>query len=1391
MPSEALSPRLRLWAPVGDEPTQGFGVEDGDWYRHVLAPEVKRLDELVDVPCLFLLGEPGMGKSTSLRAEVDRLRENPMPGCLIHSADLAEVSSDAGLDHLFSQPTFERWREGEGTLHLFLDSYDESLRRYPTLKARLLATLRNQPLHRLRLRVACRAGDFPGHLPADIQGIWPSPSDDAPIEMRTCLLQPLSRSAVYAWADTSAVDSAAFVAEVERHNARSFAARPISLRPLIAQYRSGQFPESEVALFDGSTRSLCREVHPDRRAEATLSEDERVAVAERIAVLTTLAGNDRVWTGDRTQIPDGAMPLAHVVGGQDDVGGITVVVDYSAVQETLATALFTVLGPDLLGWSQQVYREFLAARFFARRLHRKEAAVQFLEHPGRAGLARRAIAPQLAETAAWLAAMDDGIACWIAEYDPGVLLRGRHHIPASLRQRLVDWWFIEERQGRTVEVRRTETQLRDGLSHPNLAGQISNLLTDRNAALRARALACELAEIMQVNALASTLVALALSEDESYDVRGRAVRALRGIGTPSHRATLRPLLGSLDGDTGPAHRFRAYLLGTLWPEQISAADVLKTLAAHKVDLADEYASLVEYRFVQSLQDADITEAITWITDTASEPLGPLEHLISEIVEAAAKRIDNDDVRNVLAGAMVTRIRHHAYFVSEQQRVIQDAFLQNPDEVRLRLADDIAAQFRPDDDPFEVDRWIAELQLPHSAVLERLTETDDPVADLWVRALRADPRTWQSPECPPLIRGAIALMATDSDVRRRLEDLEQQVLEAASKSHQADSADGAASGSRYSRQRTIVEELKDANENPATAWLNLCDALNMDETTGTWVRESILSTTPGWQEASAATREELVALARKFLTVVPEEHPDARRRNAVQSAGFMATLLLADTAPAELSSLSGDEWVFWLHGILVDGSGMADQAPLQRLLSRAYAAFPERIRSEVHRLLGDEERPWVTTGVIRALDVIFDSAVVGTLLTVLEDATAPLSIRTAVLTTLLRHGESRAVDIALTWTERTDSPDEAVTAARSLLLHGGQDAVQRLLPALHANWELAQRSILEVAVQSWHLFPLQDFPPALLADLYLLAVDLYPPADDPPEPLGYMREISGREQVVQWRDRTLGQLVRDSSWEAVAKLEEISEHRPDLALPRHLWHEAEQAALLRSWTELSDPRTALQVIEDQRRRVIRSADQLLDLIVEALGRLQDQLIRSGGAADLWSEWPDDSRRLNYRPKYELSISDYVKRFLDRDLQQYTISSNREVENRPGNETDILVTYVDRDVRGREVRRYHAVIEVKGAWHAELLTAMETQLANRYLVDYETDRGIYLVGWFRCDLWDSRDRSRRTKPSGYSLLSLSEELRGQATRLSTDARRVEAVVLDAALRLTPRQFGVRFG
>ncbi len=46
----------------------------------------------------------------------------------------------------------------------------------------------------------------------------------------------------------------------------------------------------------------------------------------------------------------------------------------------------------------------------------------------------------------------------------------------------------------------------------------------------------------------------------------------------------------------------------------------------------------------------------------------------------------------------------------------------------------------------------------------------------------------------------------------------------------------------------------------------------------------------------------------------------------------------------------------------------------------------------------------------------------------------------------------------------------------------------------------------------------------------------------------------------------------------------------------------------------------------------------------------------------------------------------------------------------------------------------MIEVKGSWHEEVLTAVGTHLVERYLREHAgIRRSVYLVGDFTCDAW----------------------------------------------------------
>jgi hypothetical protein len=127
-------------------------------------------------------------------------------------------------------------------------------------------------------------------------------------------------------------------------------------------------------------------------------------------------------------------------------------------------------------------------------------------------------------------------------------------------------------------------------------------------------------------------------------------------------------------------------------------------------------------------------------------------------------------------------------------------------------------------------------------------------------------------------------------------------------------------------------------------------------------------------------------------------------------------------------------------------------------------------------------------------------------------------------------------------------------------------------------------------------------------------------------------------------------------------------------------------------------------------------------------------------------------------------------------------NREVQIRQGQQTDIHIDAVVPGDQGQAAGAVSAIIEVKGCWHHDLDTAMETQLVGRYLKDNHCPNGLYLVGWFKCDRWSAGDDRKNDVPS-YPLSEACTRFADQAERLQGAAAVpglvVRSVVLNTSL------------
>src|SRR4051812_31024585 len=358
-----------------------------------------------------------MGKSHAMGAAKDAVS--------VDRSLLIELGKQAGVDELsrrlFKASAFRAWQKGEGVLHLFLDALDEGRLQIETLHHFLAAELRELPVsdrHRLKLRVSCRTADWPTAFGEDLKELW---SDEG---AGVYQLAPLRQADVKEAASQENISPEEFLNEVIQREVGPLAARPVTLKMLLDIYREEKsLPERQIDLYERGCLRLCDESNRDRRQRGRgwLEAPGRLEVASRIAGMM-IFGNRRLIQRDSLENPrNGEISIRELAGGNESVQGRNIPVGEGAVADAIRfSALFVGAGEELSTWAHQTYSEFLAARYLVRHGIASEKILDLISHPEDP---ERKIAPQLHETAAWLAGMNSDIFEGILEREPEVLLR--------------------------------------------------------------------------------------------------------------------------------------------------------------------------------------------------------------------------------------------------------------------------------------------------------------------------------------------------------------------------------------------------------------------------------------------------------------------------------------------------------------------------------------------------------------------------------------------------------------------------------------------------------------------------------------------------------------------------------------------------------------------------------------------------------------------------------------------------------------------------------------------------------------------------------------------------------------------------------------------------------
>jgi hypothetical protein len=257
-------------------------------------------------------------------------------------------------------------------------------------------------------------------------------------------------------------------------------------------------------------------------------------------------------------------------------------------------------------------------------------------------------------------------------------------------------------------------------------------------------------------------------------------------------------------------------------------------------------------------------------------------------------------------------------------------------------------------------------------------------------------------------------------------------------------------------------------------------------------------------------------------------------------------------------------------------------------------------------------------------------------------------------------------------------------------------------------------------------------PEKLAQSVELLYQLFPPAANE-QKSGY---VTPRQAVADYRRLMLDTLTAcldPKAGEELLRLAKVfSDHEIEF---RWRYQDHLKARRSQLWQPPS-PVDLMVVLTRPDARLVMNDNDLLEIVQESLERIEQYYTKKElpAAERMWLWQKEGHHRTSFEPKDEETLSDELARRLTDDIgTKAGIVVGREVQIQRGMKTDLLIKAIYPESGDIPGGISTVVIEAKGCWNRRVKEDLEDQLVQKYLLPHDFAFGIYVVGWFICDVW----------------------------------------------------------
>ncbi|HVR10219.1 MAG TPA: hypothetical protein VMW75_19385 [Thermoanaerobaculia bacterium] len=1337
-------------------------------------------DQLLARPCTLVLAPPWVGKSYTARQIVNSLTpleesDRPSQPRFLEFTDLeARI-----LGQPLAPSWWREWSRSRRTATWIYDALEEGQRREASLcpaLVRLLEELAPKARQRLRLLAFAREGDLRQVYPQlearlrDLYGNDFLVAELLPLDLDNA--RELIRQQGGSDADWRQV-----LDLIESSQLQRVAGYPAVLSFLYKQRGSAALSVREV--WQGVLQQLLAEHHYHPQPQPFDSEPERrFAAAARIAAVLTLTGNEDLASEENPPgLPDTARTtLRQVIA--DAEPRYPQLATRAAAREALRSAMFRTTG-DSHRFVHRNARDWMAA-FGMARLPQITLRAVLLDVPG-AAQSTVSIRPELSDLARLLAEVHEvpAVRDWLRlELGP---LPSDLFIASAVEVRSVLDRLEELAAGEARPDGLDDPQTLRRLAMANLDRELAERLLDATKPALARIMLLRIGVALELEAVVRA--ATAIVADGSQDERLRqwcAAIAGRAAGIE----LLRTLQDFVERSV-PATREQMAIASSLisgfvrtglWTAARGFGSMPPDLAS---DLADAMQALA-FALIRSMGLGDAERIVSDLGPAAIEALAreaeqrhregrwpppPRWQVYSAAVKliASTEPMDPAMLRRLIPVASTLPLSERelvpclekAFLASETGR--RELFLA---VVAARKASGAAAHWHWADSlldakdlPWLLDHLMADLA--------------DGMPLLWLRALRlADGtddtvlrrRVYEATERRAPQALAAYQEAREQERQEQEEEPARQAAETAPMRAIAEVDRELLASSRLSEQERFWQ----------LAWANFSEA-----------RFRPRNLAGEWTDLPAALQEQVLdACAGALDSILPTPVTEGLRYPRVLRYEAEAFVALLRYRP-ERFALTAARAERWLPAVLkvyhpervgvLEAGLQSVPVAVERILLEAIArelresAYSILLQDLPASLWTDGVVRWVAGGIEGAQPAEASAILLELLAARRPDEALRLSRSVLAARPLARilavhepGGQPdrlglRALEILLAL-----APDEAWPRIKEGAALGGKDLLEQL-----RGFGPGAPEGLRIDWSSW--------PPERILELAEVLFAAYPREQDPPETEGGVL-VTRDFELRQLRWQLLGHLVQLPTPQASAAVESAMEVLPqarafierlqrsraaDDLLSRPRGREGGRGVGATHGVGL-DAAAACQLLDDEHWRLIRSADDLLEVVVEELGKLEVDL--GYDHALLFSPGGQGKAEKHRR---EEALQAYIIRRLQDRLPGKLI--DREAEVKRGRRLDIRVL----------ARLYGSddwattVIEIKWSDSRGVSTSLVDQLGKAYLLEEHFRHGVYLVGWTgKLARW----QASLPPPHEQSATALLEALRRQAD----DFRREHATI-----------------